>query len=217
MKTDKRAKLFKKFNRYRFFNIEKAIQALAYIQRKAEEYNKFNLLTYLFFADRLHLRRYFSFISKDSYYVLKFGPAASRSLDILNKNTDYLNYPDKKLRSQLKKISRNRSEIVIHETDTDYLNTNERLTMDSTVNFFKGKPVIELSHEYPEWKRYEALFADENTTGIPVKLEDFFSNPDINNSPLLKNYFRKDPLYEDEKYLAEAKQYYLEEMGSAHV
>jgi hypothetical protein len=42
--------------KFQSFNIEKIIQALAYIQRKIKITDKLKLIKILFFADRLHLR-----------------------------------------------------------------------------------------------------------------------------------------------------------------
>jgi hypothetical protein len=67
--------------------------------------------------------------------------------------------------------------------------------------------------KYPEWKRYKELFDTRQASKIDIEIEDFFTNPDMNNSPYLAKYFSKDPLYEDEAYLDEAKKFYLAEMA----
>jgi hypothetical protein len=76
------------FNKYRTFNIEKIIQVFAYIQKHAGTEDKLEIIKYLFFADRLNLRRLFFLISMDVYYALKLGPVASNSLNVLNKEGD---------------------------------------------------------------------------------------------------------------------------------
>jgi hypothetical protein len=87
-------------------------------------------------------------------------------------------------------------------------------SIDFIANIFKpSMPLVELTHEYPEWKRYKELFDNKQASKIDIKIEDFFTNPDMSNSPYLMKYFRKDPLYEDEAYLDDAKKFYLEEMG----
>jgi uncharacterized phage-associated protein len=196
-----------------FFNIEKVIQALAYIQRQSGDKSKLHLVKYLFFSDRIHIRKNLSLISKDNYYALKYGPVASRSLDLLNKTEEYFNYSDDTM-NLLKKINIiNKSARIIKETNTDLLSKNEMDSIDFAVQTFKGKPLVDISHEYPEWKRYEKAFLSLETNGEKIKMEDFFSNPDVNQSPCLKKYFNCDPLFENEDYLQEAKEFYFERAG----
>jgi hypothetical protein len=201
-------------NTYGRFSVEKIIQTLAYIQRKTGTESKLDLIKYLFFSDRVNIRRHFSFISKDYYYALKFGPVASETLDVLDKHEEYLNYPDDILRLLEKITIKDNRTRIINETNTDLLSNNEIKSIDFvTAIFKKNMPLVDFTHEYPEWKRYEDLFKKQYASKKDIKIEDFFTNPDINHSPLLMKYFSKDPLYEDEDYLTEAKEFYLEEMA----
>ncbi|MDR1617434.1 MAG: SocA family protein [Treponema sp.] len=204
----------KGLNKYSHFNIEKIIQVLAYIQRKTGTRSKLELIKYLFFADRINIRRHFSFISRDYYYALKLGPVASETLDVLDKHDEYLNYPENELRLLDKievKDSRTR---IINETNTDLLSKNEMKSIDFVTDTFKSSmPLVELTHEYPEWKRYKELFDNKQASKLDVQIEDFFTNPDLNSSPYLMKHLGKDPLYEDEMYLDEAKKFYLAEMA----
>jgi hypothetical protein len=206
--------VIKTLNRYSHFNIEKIIQVLAYIQKKTGAQSKLKLIKYLFFADRVNIRRHFSFISRDYYYALKLGPVASETLDVLDKHDEYLNYPDEEL-SLLEKIDikDNRTRI-INETKTDLISKNEMRSIDFVADTFKSSmPLVEFSHEYPEWKRYKELFDNRQASRIDIEVEDFFTNPDMNSSPYLAKHFGEDPLYEDEAYLNEAKKFYLAEMA----
>jgi hypothetical protein len=205
----------KGLNKYSHFNIEKIIQVLAYIQRRTGTQSKLELIKYLFFADRVNIRRHFSFISRDYYYALKLGPVASETLDVLDKHDEYLNYPDNELQLLEKiEIKDNRTRI-INETNTDLLSKNEMRSIDFVADTFNAAsmPLVELTHEYPEWKRYKELFDTRQASKLDIKIEDFFTNPDMNNSPYLMKYFGRDPLYEDEAYLDEAKKFYLAEMA----
>jgi hypothetical protein len=198
-------------NTYSHFNVEKIIQTLAYIQRKTGTESKMDMIKYLFFADRVNIRRHFSFISQDYYYALKLGPIASETLDVLNKDEEYLNYPDDVLHL-LDKISiKDKQTRIIDETSIALLNKDEIDSMDFVTDIFKkDMPLIEFTHEYPEWKRYEILFKNHYISKTNINVEDFFTNPNMNNSPLLMKYFSEDPLYEDLDYLNEAKRFYLE-------
>jgi len=201
-------------NAYSHFNVEKIIQTLAYIQRKTGTESKLAMIKYLFFADRVNIRRHFSFISKDFYYALKFGPVAAETLDVLDKHEEYLNYPDDVLQLLEKITIRDKRTRIINETNMDLLSKNEINSIDFIADIFKkNMPLVDFTHEYPEWKRYEDLFKNQYVSKIDINVEDFFTNPNMNNSPLLMKYFGKDPLYEDLDYLDEAKRFYLEEMA----
>jgi hypothetical protein len=206
----------KNMNKYYFLNIEKIVQIFSYIQNIAKTTSKLDLIKYLFFADRIHIRNYFSFISLDNYVALKYGPVASTSLDILNKSKDYLsNFPHDELKfiNNIKMI--NQSTRIVNPIGTDLLSNNEKHSIDSAVHIFGGKPLVETSHDYPEWKRYKELFDNKWISMHPIDIDDFFKNPDINNSPYLQKYFDGvDPLYKPLEYLDEAKEFYKGSTGN---
>ena len=205
--------------KYQHFNIEKIIQIFAYIQKKAETYSKLELIKYLFFADRYNLRRNLSLISLDNYYAMKLGPVASTSLNVLKKEMDYLdNFPETDLKQLDKILTKGIAFIEISENEIDLLSEKEIKSIELAINTFKGTPFIEISHEYPEWKKFEELFLEHLTSREPIDMIDFFSNPDIDNSPLLKKYFNcKDPMYEDEEYLKAAKEFCCHKPEMANV
>jgi hypothetical protein len=145
---------------------------------------------------------------------MKHGPVASTALDVLNQNIEYLvNYKDEELLF-LENIEiidiRNRK---IKEVPVDLLSKNEMNSLDQAINLFSGKNLVDISHDYPEWKRFKTFF-ESNYVSPKTKLiemDDFFKNPDITDSPAITKYFNNnDPLYKDEEYLEEARQFYLE-------
>jgi len=87
-------------------------------------------------------------------------------------------------------------------------------SIDKAIELFSGKELVEISHDYPEWKRYKELFDKRIVSKQPIVIDDFFCNPDINDSPAIKKYFgNTEPLYEDEEYLREAKEFFFQGMG----
>jgi uncharacterized phage-associated protein len=201
-------------NKYGIFNIEKIVQVFYYIQKHSDTYSKLELIKYLFFADRINIRKHFSFISCDNYIALKFGPAASSSLNVLSKQIDFLNYPDDELK-YLDNIQRkNQYKWQIEKVPNDLLSKNEMSSIDKSIELFSGKKLVEISHDYPEWKRYKELFDSKSVSSKPIVIDDFFCNPDINDSPAIQKYFgATDPLYESEEYLQEAKEFFLQSYG----
>jgi hypothetical protein len=169
------------------------------------------MLKYLFFSDRINIREHFSFILLDTYVALKYGPAASNSLAILNKNKESLNNfsnTELKFLDKVKKV--NDFKRIIDSVEDDLISRNEKASIDRSIQLFQGKPLIELSHDYPEWKRYKELFENKLVSMQPIYIDDFFTNPDIGSSPALKRHFNGvDPLYKAPQYLDEAKEFYL--------
>ncbi|MCL2196045.1 MAG: Panacea domain-containing protein [Treponema sp.] len=207
-------------NKYCYFNIEKIVQVFYYIQKYSDTKSVLNLMKYLFFSDRIHLREHYSLISLDKYVALVNGPAASNSLDVLNKKNEYLSnfeHDDLKYLNNIKKCYK--AERIILEIGTDLLSKNEMSSLDKAIEIFSGKELVEISHDYPEWKRYKNQFEEQvasskTSKSIKIEMEDFFKNPDMKDSPAINKYFEGvDPLYKDNEYLDEARQFYLESLG----
>jgi len=202
-------------NKYNYFNIEKIVQTFYYIQKYTQTKSKLELVKYLFFSDRIHLREHFALISLDRYMALENGPVASNSLDVLNKKTEYLsNFKENELKYMDNIKFNSKAERIILEIGFDLLSKNEMQSLDKAMELFLGKELVEISHDYPEWKRYKELFDQHITSSEIIEMEDFFKNPTIDDSPAINKYFKGvDPLYKDNEYLNEAKQFYLESLG----
>jgi len=206
-------------NKYCYFNIEKIVQVFFYIQKYSDTKSVLNLMKYLFFSDRIHLREHYSLISLDRYVALVNGPAASNSLDVLNRKTKYLSKLKDNDLKYLNNIKKSYNERIILEIGTDLLSKNEMTSLDKAIELFSGKELVEISHDYPEWKRFKNQFEEQVTSSktsklVKIEMEDFFKNPDIKDSPAINKYFEGvDPLYKDNEYLDEARQFYLESLG----
>jgi uncharacterized phage-associated protein len=202
-------------NKYCFLNIEKIVQIFYYIQKYSKTDSKLELIKYLFFADRIHIRDHFSLISLDVYKAMENGPVASTALDILNKNMEYLgNYEEDEIKHLKNIIIVDNKTRKINEVAFDLLSKNEINSLNKSIELFSGKKLVELSHDYPEWKRFKTLFENKYISQTPIHMEDFFKNPDINDSPAINRFFNGiDPLFKENELLEEAKQFYLESVG----
>jgi hypothetical protein len=202
-------------DKYAFINIEKIVQIFYYIQQRAEVTSKLGLIKFLFFGDRINIREHFSLISLDTYVAMKYGPVASNSLNILNKKNDRLNnFTPNELRflDNIKKFNNGKRKI--NPVGFDLLSKNEMSSLDKSIMLFFKKRLVDISHDYPEWKRYKAIFDQNDNSSKNIVIDDFFKNPDINDSPAIKKFFGGiDPLYKDEEYLEEAKKFYFESIG----
>jgi uncharacterized phage-associated protein len=208
------------FVAYNGFNIEKIIQVLAYIQRRIEKedsYDKLKLLKLLFLADRCHLREYVSLISHDKYYAFRNGPTASKTLNVINHYTDLIDCTEEELELLNKVEILDNNNRIIKENNTDCMSEVEMRVIEricNTFGEFDNKALIEITHDYPEWKRYKRFFLNGYSLDdeLIIKTDDFFKNPDIYESPALKKYFEgKDPLYIEDDILKDVKELYNEQ------
>ena len=204
---------FDALDKYRFFNIEKVVQATSYLQKYLKDTSKIHILKYLFFADRYNIRKHFNFITLDTYYAMSYGPVASRTLNLLSPdNLDYFDNcsdDDRKIIKSFIKPESNKK-VILTNTNTDLLSKNEIASLDFAMNTFRGIDVVEASHDYPEWSKYKERFEKHLTSREDIDIEDFFKNPIMKETKYLKTVFYTDPMYEDEEYLKTAKEFYSE-------
>lgn len=62
-------------------NLQKALEVLLYVARRVP--NMYNALKCIYFADKLHLAQYGSFIYGDEYVAMNYGPVPSAAFDIV--------------------------------------------------------------------------------------------------------------------------------------
>jgi len=62
-------------------NLQKALEVLLYVSDRAP--NLYNALKCIYFADKLHLAQYGSFIYGDDYVAMNHGPVPSAAFDIV--------------------------------------------------------------------------------------------------------------------------------------
>lgn len=67
----------------RYFDSEKAIEAILYIASKAPNPDIYHVVKILYFADREHLDAYGRLITDDRYIAMKNGPVASGAYDLI--------------------------------------------------------------------------------------------------------------------------------------
>ncbi len=194
------------------FNIYKIAQASAYLQNKADAAHYMKLIKLVFFADRYHLRHWGSLFTFDKYIAIKLGPSGSSTKDIYTfydffYNNEISNEQAEYLKKIIKPISD--FEIEIQETNKDHLSISTIKSLDFSAKHFGKFDEFELSnitHDYPEWKRYEHLFNNKLTDREDILLEDFFENPDLSNSKYIIRYLGNDPFDEDPSFISAMKE-----------
>jgi uncharacterized phage-associated protein len=194
------------------FSIKKIFEAGAYLQSSISDndtYNYLRLIKLLFFADRYHIRKYGTLLTFDNYVALKLGPVASTTLNIIKREFEHLGLKKAEREFIVSNSILDKSSFKIQflAPESPLLSKSEVEALDFAVeNFsrFNKYELIDITHDYPEWKRYKDLFAHQLTFQEHVVWKDFFSNPNISESKYIKEHLGGvDPFYDDEEYLAE--------------
>lgn len=167
--------------------LQKVVESVNYLLRKGENnsLNKLLLMKLIWATDRYHLRKFGRLVTGDSYVAMPKGPVASLSLDIINHN-DFLPEDALSFSEQYIEIdSSNHNVKSLISSNLESLSRSDIEALDFAWSNFGSTPrfdLVDITHEYPEWKRHETALANIRTS-IPIDLRDFFKNPAIENDP----------------------------------
>ncbi|WP_319591710.1 Panacea domain-containing protein [uncultured Draconibacterium sp.] len=168
------------------FNYKKAIQALNYFAQKENGViNKMKAIKLIWLSDRLHLRRFGRPVVKDKYYALPYGPIQTNVKEFAENDTNVFfaeeegDYRNTFLKTHGK--FRYRS---ISDPELKVFSKSDLLIMDEVYEAF-GKldqfALSEISHMYPEWKRFEKMLNGGMGSRFQMDYLDFFKNPEADN------------------------------------
>jgi len=165
------------------FSHRKAVQALNFFAREAGgTINKMKALKLIYFADRFHLRKFARPITCDAYFAMPFGPVASGCRDLVSESDAFLAPREKQYREQyLESFSKytfsSKSSVdfkVFSQSDLEALRFSQ-LQYGSSEGFDLSKE----THDFPEWKRHEAVLNSNQASRCPMHYGDFFDNPEL--------------------------------------
>lgn len=169
-----------------FMDFKKATQSLNYFATKAGGcINKMKAYKLIWLADRYHLRKFGRPIIYDRYYAMKHGPVASSVRDIANENLRHIELKPGlgQSRKYVNHFLHNDDSYHISslgKPDLQYFSRSDLEAMDFVYKKYGGLNQYELrdlSHKYPEWKKFEADF-ERGTKRRTMSLLDFFEDPD---------------------------------------
>ena len=183
------------------------------IKGSVEDHNYMKWLKLIFFADRYHIRNYGTLMTFDKYVAIPLGPVPSEGKDILNHDAFYYqNILLPEDREYLSEVIRKRGYDVEIFESTGTLSESTIEAIDFAVDHF-GRfdqyELAEITHDYPEWKKYEYLIKSGESRCNDMQLIDFFKNPDMSISTFINKYLEKDPYEDDLEYLALRKEDFL--------
>lgn len=160
------------------FNYKKATQALNYlVEANGGVLNKMKAIKFIWLADRLHIRKYGRMITSDVYFALPFGPVASTTRNILELNEVFLtkiefDYCSEFIENSDKYNFSSRKEPnlkVFSKTDIETL----KIVLNQYNNLTEFQ-LSDLSHSFPEWKRYESSLNAKLASRFEIDINDFF-------------------------------------------
>lgn len=170
------------------FNYKKSVQALALLAAKeGGTINKMKAIKLIWLSDRLHLRKFGRTITGDTYFAMKLGPVASNIKDLiegstycspeeLEYSTTFLNRIDNKNYA----LKTEPIQKVFSKSDIEALEN-----VYAVYGHLDQFELSDLSHHFPEWKRWESELA-KNPTRYPIDFQDFFQETNT-DSPLFKD------------------------------
>lgn len=176
------------------FQHKKSVQALNYFAIKSGgRLNKMKALKLVWLADRFHFRHFGRTITGDVYFAMPYGPVASTTRDLLERNTGLseaeLNYSCEYIESTDKYHYNS-----LRAVDNKPFSSSDIEVIEKIFNQYSKFSEFELSkisHAFPEWKKWESALEKEVGSRFEINLEDFFIN--YNDGENLFN--------DDEKYL----------------
>lgn len=168
------------------FNYKKAVQALNILAEKSGgSINKMKAIKLVWFADRFHLRKYGRTITGDVYFALPFGPVPSTTRDILETNSFSLTESETTYSQEFLKVidkynyQTQKSANLKVFSKTDIESIEKAFEHYGQFNQFE---LSEISHEFPEWKRYEDALKRKTASRFLMDFEDFFKEDAGDNS-----------------------------------
>lgn len=166
------------------FDYKKAVQVLNFFALKeGGSINKMKALKLIWFSDRAHLRKYGRPILSDRYYAMKLGPVPSSTKDLTNESDPFsapqeIDYRNEFLSAKTKRILKSNKQI-----DEDFFSETDLEILENIYKEF-GKydkfKLAELSHDYPEWERFEKAIKAKQSFRFEMNYLDFFKNPEQN-------------------------------------
>lgn len=196
--------IFVKKNAMIGFNYKKAVQTLVFFaEKEGNIINKMKAFKLIWLSDRLHLRKYGRPILNDVYFALPKGPVPSTIKDLAD-NSDFLADTEKELREKyIENISRfeikakDKTQISVF-SESDIAVMNLIYANFGTLNEFQ---LSDLSHQYPEWKKFENGLNIGHSSRFEMNYQDFFENNQEENHQIFE---------QDEEILELNKEIFLE-------
>ena len=161
------------------FNYKKAVSSLAFFaQKERGVINKMKAFKLIWLSDRLHLRQYGRPILNDVYFALPKGPVPSSTKDLAD-DSNYLVESEKELRDQVLENVGRYNVAVKNDFPKNVFSESDLKVMELVYENFGNLDeftLSELSHQYPEWQKFETSLQIGHSSRFEMSYSDFFGN-----------------------------------------
>ena len=170
------------------FPYRKATQALNFFAVKENgSIDKIKALKLIWLADRYHLRQFGRPILNDTYFALPYGPIPSNTKD-LAEASEFLPRSEEGYRDQCLDVTVKNKIRSLAAFDGSPFSASDIEAMEQAFAAFgslKPMELSELSHIYPEWKRFESDLKFGPNSRYAMSYLDFFQDPETHhNAPV---------------------------------
>ena len=167
---------------------KKIIQALNFFATKeGGSINRMKAIKLIWLSDRSHLRKYGRPILSDKYYAIKFGPIPSKAKTLSEANPlvddAVITYRD----HFIEPLGRYSIKSAF-KPELNVFSQSDIEAMEKVYDIFGSYDkfqLSELSHKFPEWKRFEKHFKSK-TNRKTIDYSDFF-----NDTPESSEFFKE--------------------------
>ncbi len=160
------------------FEYRKAVQAINFFARaNGGAITKLAVLKLIFFADRYHLRKYGRPITNDQYWAMQFGPVASAVKEMAE--LDSLCGTERHYAANVfQKTEPEYNLQSISAVDEDVFSESDLEALQYVWSHFGNKHMnlVNITHQYPEWKKHEAALSG-GMSRVRMDLVDFLDDP----------------------------------------
>jgi uncharacterized phage-associated protein len=161
--------------RHFIFHFQKSLQASAYVLRLAGGRMWYvDLLKMLYIADRECLIEEGDTITGDSVSALERGPVLCTVLNLIKNKDSQSKTWHRFIGAKSDPVTKQLDVFVKKESPGEgKLYKFEKEILDRVYREHQGKDLVAYTHEFPEWKKYEAALNDPNKkNSFPISIED---------------------------------------------
>lgn len=170
-------------------DLEKYIQIFEQFLRHAQKenlhsVNHLKLMKLVWAADRFHLRQFGRTITGDTYVAMKNGPVASDGLNVIRESSNGFPALSPNQRKFVEKyIEHSNYDVSLKSScGDDLLSRSEMMMIKKSWETFKDFSPFYLAntitHQYPEWSKFEEFLKSQPKSSQAMSLNDFFLNPE---------------------------------------
>lgn len=143
---------------------------------------------------------------------MKHGPVGSSTKDILKKyDVFFSNLDSSDIEYYQKYLTHDKDDILVNEACAyNELSKSETNALDFSLNNFGEFDqfiLADITHDYPEWKKFEKAIQKGIIKVADMNYLDFFKNPQFDECTYVNRYFNEDPFKEEPEVLESIKEY----------